>query len=324
MNTTTLDKYWILWAFFLSVKSRTSRVKEGSEWVTKTLSFDEYITDNPYLLQIQREEERSKLVKILKSYLEDSSGLTATLQEMEKMLVRVETVFKENRFAPFWSSVEDCAALLSRFQQQLTRLQKTDFSQYRKICEDKKFVHNFPPLRPPAINFGRVRRIAARLDMLVRKAESIIDFALIYEHRATRKEIVRGFRGLSEAVESLSTNLERAICELGDSLADVITEVGSELQGTMLYVSSEQIEAMREATGLQIEALDLVAGLQNHNADMTHQLIDISRESEETRSAQRLLVYEEAQKHTDALDDIRRGRIPSGDDPRKWDTIPKR
>jgi len=180
----------------------------------------------------KQEEYEANQVAISKRLSTVVTNSIAIFQDMPKYVTSAEddiktaeSEFKERAFAPFWDAVERAATKLANFDSNTRHIIHLS-SEYNK---ERGKLDSTPPSFSIDINkIPDAKRIANRMQNIVRCAQRDFQFATIYEQRKTNKLLVTGFTSLGQALSEMSSRIENSLNALSSSISDfTITNQGS-------------------------------------------------------------------------------------------------
>lgn len=148
-----------------------------------------------------------------------------SLEQASLFLQKAEEEYKANAFAPFWDAVEWAAHWLGDYNYRVTQI-STNADEYYRLLKGQQ--HTFPVFPVKLQNIPDASFVADELYRITRLGQTNFHFANIWEHRRTRKEIVKGFRTLSEAIDYLGVTIENSISNLQSSISSDLAKVVEE------------------------------------------------------------------------------------------------
>lgn len=259
-------------------------------------------------------------VSIYKKYIKKIANIEDILRRLDLAIKEVEQTFSDSRYAPFWKAVEECFSLLAECDKNLKQFRGLQVDRYYTIRNDDSTINNLLHLPVPTFDIRAPQRVLATLSALIRKSESIIEFATIHQMIETRRDIVNGFENLHDAVEDVGWNIRQTIMSTSLYLSSELASLGRNIEYSLEAATNRISSSIVDANEANIQAIEL---LNESVAEVSSGMLEIAEQSESSREEEFERLQEVAERQTDALDDIRRGRIPTGPDPRKAITKPK-
>lgn len=224
-----------------------------------------------------------ELVKLSSDSLQWFESMPKQLLNAEQFLDQAECDFKENAFAPFWTSIEKATSWLGTFDNTVLALSHSSERHGALATSFEGKPPSFPITMKSVQGMAAASTTADRLKDIVRKAQTNFQFAMIYEQRKTNQLLVAGF-----------TNLAQALDGMGHRIATSITELSGEISA----MSSAMQESF-ETLGDQI---------QTGNQQVVENLNAIHTTSKQSASD----VSERHNRALEMLDNIQRHRMPTG------------
>jgi len=255
-------------------------------------------------------------VSIYSNYQSKLNAIYDILAQLDVSIALVQETFKENRFGPFWDAVQECFELLSECDSRFKTFKSIQVAQYYVIRNDTDCSNNLPHLQPPKFDIEAPKKTLAILQTIIRKAESLIEFATIYEIKTTRTALVRGFATTQLAIEAVGDQINRTIIATSFNIALEMRSLGEGLNTALENVSYHISSSIDEAANENRAALEEVI-------EVNSEMLRVAEQSEDSRLESLERLEELAREQVNTLDDIRRERIPTGPDPRKHITKPK-
>ncbi|MGH7177770.1 MAG: hypothetical protein ACREJC_10345 [Tepidisphaeraceae bacterium] len=197
-----------------------------------------------------------RLSGLMADSTKSARSLWGWLSASEVALDKAEEEFREGAFAPFWDAVEESANALARFNHTVRKL-ISNSDDYR--IGAKSLPAPAPPFQIGLDALPDASQAAARLRVIVRRAQKDFQFASIYEQRKTNRILVEGFSSLGQAITDLGERLDLSLQALGSSIGLAISEA-SEAETSKLESLREQMAEdardAREDSKLSAEMLD--------------------------------------------------------------------
>lgn len=146
------------------------------------------------------------------------------MEDARDRIYYAEREFAANAYGPFWDEIERAVGAFAYADEALRAMRETS-DDYYGLLRGRR--HNFPALDVKDLSSNSCD--AWSLKEVVRRAQSDINFALIWEHRRTRDVLVEGFKTLGESIDSVADSLEwrlkRVMDAVGDGFRDVSQRV---------------------------------------------------------------------------------------------------
>jgi len=162
-----------------------------------------------------RQDEARCLTHELHELLQQSQHLLSVLPSFlngsEEWLQHAQHEFGAHAYSPFWDDIEKAALALGRFAETVSQL-SSNAARYRTILQNRR--HSFPSFPVTAYEIPDPRPAIEALRGLVRKGQTNIDFAQIWEHHKTHKILILGFNTLAEVIGDAGGKLDRRLDEL--------------------------------------------------------------------------------------------------------------
>lgn len=178
---------------------------------------------------LEQESVIKELIDIHYWALEQYHYLPYIFLEAEKHLDKAEVEFKQNAFAPFWSSIELALDQLGNFSQAVLKITQWSKRHEMLINSYAGDTFNFP------INLKSVKAMSVssiitnRLESIVRKAQTNFEFSMIFEQRRTNKLLHTGFANLAQAVDGMGRQIALSIDYLDDHVSSMSSTIDKSL-----------------------------------------------------------------------------------------------
>lgn len=196
----------------------------------------------------EAESLTSSLTRNYNSSKEHVDDLPQHLIQASKYLIKAESEYESNAFAPFWDAVEDAAQCLAVFNDKAKELSENADQYYRKL-DDRK--HTFPVFPVQLRTIPDASEEVKELRRIVRMGQTNYQFANIWEHRRTREVLIAGFRTLGEVVNNLGATIEGSIYDLRRSVSSDLAKVVEEQITTRETLDKRLLEQNRVLDNIQ-------------------------------------------------------------------------
>jgi len=133
--------------------------------------------------------------------------------------------YAENAYDPFWTAIENAAVNIDAFNRTVNTL-SSNIRKYYAQLEGRN--HTFPAFPVRLESLPDPKPIIEEFRHVVRKGQTNFQFANIWEHRKTREVLIAGFRTLGEAIDNLSSVVEREISSLSATLHSDLVQLVEE------------------------------------------------------------------------------------------------
>jgi hypothetical protein len=143
------------------------------------------------------------------------------LAAAEQYLDLAEVYFKARRFERFWGSVEEAVQALARFDAGVRQINGYVSSYNGLVKQYQADPPPFPISRPSVERLAVGSVTAERMQEIVAKAESDIEFAEIYSLRRMNQTLVAGFTNMAQAQEQMSWRITASIGDLAGSVETI-------------------------------------------------------------------------------------------------------
>lgn len=130
------------------------------------------------------------------------------IREAEAGLARADVEFNQGAFAPFWDAVEGATSSIAAYRD-LAALIERKAREYNSTLATRQ--HTFGRFPVDTSRFPAIANTLADYARTVRRGQTNIDFATIYEHRATRAVLIEGFGNLAAALHGISAAVVDAV-----------------------------------------------------------------------------------------------------------------
>lgn len=194
--------------------------------------------------------------------------------------------YKERAFTPYWDCVENAVDALREFKEFVVGIEE-DARLYADTLQDVE--HTFPRFPIESSEIPDATMAIEQLSEVIAPAQRDFQFASIFEQRRTTSALLKGFRNLEDAIDSMK-----------DSLSTSIESARDTLQKEMRTAAKSSTDSMRDLKE------ELTAGAEKALA---------SAEASEARRARAESARDERDKqHQDfvetALDNLQNKRRP--------------
>ncbi|HML23474.1 MAG TPA: hypothetical protein PKD09_17595 [Aggregatilinea sp.] len=168
-----------------------------------------------------QEQQQQRLYNALTVTVADSneivSKLPSVLSRAGGSLSTAEREFSAGAFAPFWDAVEDAAYWLAKYKDYIDKLNRNAETYTRDVSQ---FSGMPPTFQFSVKDLPEARRTVERMSAIVRKGQTNINFATIYEQRKTNKLLMAGFSTLNDTLKGLEYRLNASLYNLSVSLSN--------------------------------------------------------------------------------------------------------
>jgi hypothetical protein len=152
--------------------------------------------------------ERARALALCGSILERL--VARSVRRAASDIARSKIEYESSAFGPFWDAVESSACHLGETER-LLRISRDAARAYYATLAGR--IHNFPAY-PANLTTPSSVSCTRRLNELARLGQTNIHFALVWEHRQTRKILIAGFETLSEGLAHLECAVTAALQDL--------------------------------------------------------------------------------------------------------------
>ena len=211
--------------------------------------------------QLADERQRDILNSTIRERLVPLSEISRQFFFLLKQLVsaasthldKAERKFEERTFAPFWDEVEDATNQLAAYHQGVKKIERNANKYTRRASRlsdrASRLDVSIPRFDMPLGELPDARPVAARLEEVVRQAQSDFQFSMIYEQRRTNQLLYTGFGTLASAIDRMQSSIGDALGDLATSLNTTLGELvsASNAQADALNVLSEHVASNVEA-----------------------------------------------------------------------------
>jgi hypothetical protein len=177
----------------------------------------------------KRREEAESISTNLNAILASSSELAVKASEYLKnasgWLQTARREYAENAYDPFWTAIENAAVNIDAFNRTVNTL-SSNIRKYYAQLEGRN--HTFPAFPVRLESLPDPKPIMEEFRHVVRKGQTNFQFANIWEHRKTREVLIAGFRTLGEAIDNLTSVVEREISSLSATLHSDLVQLVEE------------------------------------------------------------------------------------------------
>jgi hypothetical protein len=149
-----------------------------------------------------------------KAYLDIGNHVASANQH----LTAAEKEFTAGAFAPFWDEIEHAANELAAYKNEVEHMRRSVEVYKTEAVELERLSVPAPPLDLAGRPLPDARPAAARFAVVVRKAQTNFQFAVIFEQRKTNQLLHAGFGNLGAAIYSLGDSINASINTLSKSL----------------------------------------------------------------------------------------------------------
>lgn len=149
---------------------------------------------------------------------------------------RAANEFDSRAYGPFWDAVESAAVNLAKARDVINAVHSAGTT-YNGLLRGRK--HTFPPFPVSKMLETRPHE-KADLQQLIRKGQTDINFALIWEQRQTREVFISGFNTLAEALSSVEDSLTGALLDL-----EAVVRQGFDRSHTVTAQISDTVSAIK-------------------------------------------------------------------------------
>lgn len=171
-------------------------------------------------------DDNDRLRLILQNSPRLANDVNVNLENASAWLVRAESEYHQNAFAPFWDAVENAAGALDVVQKDIRALAKNGKWYNRRLLQCRR--HTFPAFNVRLESLPDPTPVADELRRIVRMGQTNFQFATIWEHRRTREVLIGGFRTLGEGIENLGRLIQASVADLRESIASDLAGVVEE------------------------------------------------------------------------------------------------
>ena len=156
----------------------------------------------------------------VKSYyhrsFEDLQKIKDDVSRTKQSIEYARTEYSNNAYAPFWDMIVKSLANLSKCEESMKKLKYTA-SWYEEALAER--VHDFPKFPITRGMLPDITEVAQDLYGTIRKGQTNINFALIYEQRVTREVLIRGFKTLGDAIGGAEVTINQSLRDLRSCLS---------------------------------------------------------------------------------------------------------
>ena len=160
-----------------------------------------------------------------------------------------ETEFSSKAFAPFWDAVETAANSLGHLHSAIEKASRLTRGYRDQLAEPAVMNHDFPVPSEFLPDVPEPTLVLQALARVVRQGQTNIDFALVWEHRQTRKVLIAGFQTLGEAIRDLGSQIDSSFGELQGCIASSARQLADESRDSLAGASEQQLKLQREQDG---------------------------------------------------------------------------
>jgi hypothetical protein len=231
-----------------AVSAERAAAKEAKERMARSAA-ERTARDNERHAAVQR--QISALRQLRSEAQSEALTLAMTIAEAVTDLNDAESELAKPRYSPFWASLEQAAAHLTRFDAGV-RLIAQRKEQYER---GNVAVGGLAP----AFSLGNAtipdpRAVFDRLRALYLRAQENRDFAIVYEQRRAVAQLERtnailtaGFASLHAAVQDLGERMTHALDQLRESVTVEIADLRVTLESTAAMAAEQRRTLLAEA-----------------------------------------------------------------------------
>jgi len=232
------------------------------------MKYDEGKT-NDFNLERECYQINVNVSKCFSVIIDSTRMLPQNLIECNSALTQAEKEFHENAYDPFWDAVEKAASALSSLYDNIRQL-NSNLRKYNELLIDRQ--HNYPPLVIDPSTLPDPMPELNRLARVMRLGQTNYEFTMIWEQRKTRAAIIQGFKNLGDAIDNLSSVVERSISELSATVERSAAALGASISAGFEELRNEQ-SGSRKVIGQFAEEQSRFMRTQNHNLDLIRRKI---------------------------------------------------
>ncbi len=184
-----------------------------------------------------------ELVKLSSDSLQWFESMPKLLLNAEQFLDQAECDFKENAFAPFWTSIEKATSWLGTFDDKVLSLSHSSERHGALATSFEGKPPSFPITMKSVQGMAAASTTADRLKDIVRKAQTNFQFAMIYEQRKTNQLLVAGFTNLAQALDGMGHRIAASINELSDEISAMssVMQESFVTLGDQIQIGNQQV-----------------------------------------------------------------------------------
>lgn len=226
--------------------------------------------------QQRHREEQVEYGRQIVAFNEQSFTLYETAPKYliwaEQLLDRAEIDFNDHVYSPFWDSIESVNKELANFNASIREINDIS-SRYIQLI---KMYEGTPPefslTHQLVLKLGVGTETAKRMHIIVRRAQSDPNFAMIYEQRKTNKILIKGFANLAGALAEMTNQITSSIYELtssvdglNSSVYENTQEIYSQMDSSTEIIVHQHGELLSEVSGLaerQKKAVEMLDNIQ--------------------------------------------------------------
>jgi hypothetical protein len=230
------------------VVSQFNKLRRRKQWSKLDLEQTERESQEAQDRRKQSDALSQKLNTLLISSEDLVPKLSEYLKSASGWLDIARREHTENAYDPFWTAIENAAKNIGAFNDGVSTLSSNTRNYYTSLKATK---HSFPVFPTRLDKLPDSKPVMEEFRRVVRLGQTNFQFANIWEHRKTRDVLIAGFRTLGEAVNNLTSVVEREISTLSDTLHSDLAQVVEEQ-----IRSREAIEKSLEEQAKIREAID--------------------------------------------------------------------
>lgn len=203
----------------------------------------------------------SELLETNNKASELASYIPGWLSGINDDLNDARDAFNENLYAPFWDNIEQAMSSIDSYYDCVDGLR--ELVEYYTECTveyrpREGEIISFPVNLKVVSAFNKITELEAKMQDIIRPAQSNIDFASIYEMRRTNQILVAGFQNLSSAISGLGNTLSEQLSLLNNeiySLGGVIDSSSKVISDSISEASHVQNDLLARNNQLQKDIL---------------------------------------------------------------------
>ena len=278
-------------AYFCVMLTLDSRIEK------RKLSLQERLSETIQIENRNSVHEAERITtNVITIYDDSKSKKDSLIKLLSRAKLHIDIAdreFQERAFSPFWEAIETATAQFVEYNNTVRELTASSQSASALL---KSRNHSFPTFPVAPTDIPDPNSLAQKLRGVVRRAQQDFQFASIQEQRKTHQAIIAGFSSLTDAVERIGGEIEWSIRELGSVVQQGFDTMGAGME--------KIIESQSRSEEQGDKLLKEIGGARS----------DFSSYAKK--------VAKDQEKQSEILDDIRRGRKPTGPEPRPWTTKP--
>lgn len=204
-------------------------------------------------IQQQQHIQHQKSLSIaLSGHIKESAQAAASLSQLagnaDSWVEVAEREFAQRAFASFWDAIAAAASNLAEFN---SRTHKIIAHAHQHRREASEFEGTPQPFHIGMDTLPDASRVAARMQRIVRKAQTDFEFAVIFEQRRTNELLFIGFNGLTDAVNGLGDRLQSSLDQLSEVVSISVSDLSAAQERATSAISTE-IQASRSQSSNDI------------------------------------------------------------------------